>query len=126
MRTIFAVIVGLSVAAFFIVVGEGNLTRVTPAAPLIVVLTALFWTFIAMTLGALVAMRISPLNETVAAFIVGELFFGAGLLHRFWHATVWYNVFALFLLFPAALLGAWIASQLQFGSRPRTKSHSSR
>ena len=123
MRTFIAVVSGLAVTAFLILVGESSLARVADAPTSVFpLLVALFWTFIALTLGALVAMRISPMNETVAGFIVGELFFGAGFLHRFWHATAWYNVLALFLMFPAALLGAWIASQLKFGSQTGARS----
>lgn len=123
MRTFIAVVSGLAVTAFLILVGDSFLARAAnDPTSVFALFEALFWTFIALTLGALVAMRISPMNETVAGFIVGELFFGSGFLHRFWHATDWSNVLALLSVLPAALLGAWIANQLRLGSQTRASS----
>ena len=116
MRSLIAVLSGLAVAGFLILVGELTLARVADLpTSLTAIVIALCWTFIALALGALVAMRLSPLNGTLAGFIVGELFFGAGILHRFWHATAWYNVVALLLVIPGALLGAWLASRPKLG-----------
>lgn len=64
-----------------------------------------------MIVGALLAVQVKPTRETVAGFIVGELFFGAGLLDQFWHAQTWFNFLALLIVIPAALLGTWLASR---------------
>lgn len=117
MRTFFAVVFGLAVAAFLVLVGQSGIAMVSAdPTSLSGGVASLLWTFIALTLGAVVAIRISTTTETLAGFVVGELFFGAGLLHRFWHATAWYNVLALLLVIPAALLGSSVVSHLRLRS----------
>jgi hypothetical protein len=118
MRTLFAVVLGLAVAALIVLAGRWGLESMAEgSATLSTVIVALCGTFFALTAGAFTAMRIGRNTETLAGFMVGELFFGTGLLHRFWHSTAWYNLVALLLVVPAAALGSWLASRLGPGAR---------
>lgn len=121
MRTFIAVVLGLAVAALLVFLGDSSFaqvtdTRITPGyagTSRWTELVALVWTFISISFGALTTVRVRPTSEAIGGFIVGELFFGVGLLHQFWHATTWYSAVAVLLVIPAALLGAWIGSQLR-------------
>ena len=123
MRTFIAVIIGLTVTGLLIFVGDLSFAHVTDTGIVPgyagtshwTEFVALLWTFISITLGAIVTVRVRHTREAVAGFIVGELFFGVGLLHQFWHAPTWYSAIAVLLVIPGALLGAWIGTQLQFG-----------
>ncbi len=118
MRTAYAVVAGLAVTGLMILCGDwivGRLTDTTvvpgyPGASRQTVILTLLWTSLSLIVGAVLAVRIKPTRETVAGFVVGELFFGAGLLHQFWHAQTWFNFLALLIVIPAALLGTWLAS----------------
>lgn len=115
MRTIIAVIAGLAVTGLLVVVGNtnvGQLLVTTDASGSVSVggaLVALAWSFVALVLGAMVTARFRQTKEAMSGFIVGELFFGVGLLHQFWHAPAWYSVIAMLLVIPGAMLGYWIA-----------------
>ena len=120
MRTFIAVIAGLAFAGLLIFIGDtsfaaipGTADGLSAGAPF----TALAWTFIAISLGALLTARIRGTSAALSGFIVGELFFGVGLLHEFWHAATWYSAVAILLVIPAALLGYWIARQLRLELR---------
>lgn len=123
MRTFIAVIGGIALTALLIFIGDTSFAGVpgTTAAEGSVSGTAGFvalaWTFLALTLGAVLTGRVRQTKEAISGFIVGELFFGFGLLHQFWQAPAWYSTIAMLLVIPAALLGYWIASQLRIGLR---------
>lgn len=122
MRTFIAVVLGLAVAGLLIFVGDASFAHVTDTTIVsgyagtshATEFVALLWTFISISLGAVVTMRVRHANEAMAGFIVGELFFGVGLLHQFWHAPTWYSAVAVLLVIPASLVGGWIGSQLRF------------
>jgi hypothetical protein len=128
MRTFIAVVLGLAVGGLLLFVGDASFahvtdTRIVPGYAGTSHLTefvALFWTFISISLGALVTVRVRPTTEAMAGFIVGELFFGVGLLHQFWRAPTWYSAMAVVLVIPAALLGGWMAYQLRAGQTAAT------
>lgn len=123
MRSLIAVLLGLGVTGLLVFLGDASFahvtdTRITPGyagTSHATEFVALFWTFISITFGALLTVRVRHTTEAMAGFIVGELFFGVGLLHQFWHAPTWYSVVAVLLVIPAALLGGWIAIQLRPG-----------
>ena len=117
MRTLIAVICGLVVTGLLIFFGDAVIAAATgtrvvagyPGASHTATLAALIWSASPLVAGAAVAVRIRPTREALAGFIVGELFFGAGLLHQFWHAQRWFNFLGLLLVIPAAMLGSRIA-----------------
>lgn len=123
MRTFLAVILGLAVTGLLVFVGDTSFAHITDTAIVAgyagashsTEFVALFWTFVCITLGALVTVSVRQGNDAISGFIVGELFFGIGLLHQFWHAPTWYSTLALLLVIPGALLGAWIGRQLHNG-----------
>lgn len=123
MRTFIAVILGLAVAGLLIVAGDVSFANVTDTTIVpgyagtsySTEFVALLWTFVCIGLGGLVTFTVRRTKEAISGFIVGELFFGIGLLHQFWHAPTWYSAVAMLLVIPAGLLGAWIGSQLHQG-----------
>ncbi len=123
MRTFIAVVLGLAVAGLLIFAGDASFAQITDTrivagyvgASHSTELVALLWTFVCISLGALVTVSVRNTKETISGFIVGELFFGIGILHQFWHAPTWYSAVAMLLVIPAALLGAWMGSQLHQG-----------
>ncbi len=127
MRTFFAVVLGLAVAGLLVFIGDASFAHITDTAIVAgyagtshsTEALALLWTFICISLGALVTVSLRNTRDAVGGFIVGELFFGIGLLHQFWHAPSWYSVLAMLLVIPAALLGAWIGWQLHQGIAAR-------
>lgn len=114
MRTFIAVIAGLVLTGALVSFGAMSFAALPGAdhgsgsGPF----TALAWTLIAICLGAVLTVRVQRTAQAVAGFIVGELFFGVGLLHEFWHAPTWYSALAILMVIPGALLGYWIALQL--------------
>lgn len=114
MRTLIAVIVGLLVTGVSILCGDwviGVLTGTTivpgyAGASSVVRLASFLWVALSVAAGALVTVRIAPKREALAGFILGELFFGAGLLHEFWHVHTWFNLLALLIVIPSAMLGS--------------------
>ena len=127
MRTFIAVILGLAVAGLLIFAGDVSFanitdTRIVPGyagTSHATELVALLWTFVCVSLGALVTVSVRDTKEAISGYIVAELFFGIGLLHQFWHAPTWYSAVAILVVIPAALLGAWIGSQLHHGLTAR-------
>lgn len=123
MRSFIAVIAGIALTGLLVLIGDTSFAGVpsTTAAARSVsgsaAFVALAWTFLALTLGAVLTGRIRQTKEAISGFIVGELFFGFGILHQFWQAPAWYSTIAMLLVIPAALLGYWIASQLRIGLR---------
>lgn len=123
MRTFIAVIVGLAAAGLLIFAGDVSFAQITDTRIVpgyagtshSTEIVALLWTFVSITLGALVTASVRNTKEAISGFIVAELFFGIGLLHQFWHAPTWYSAVAMLLVIPAALLGAWIGTQLHDG-----------
>ena len=123
MRTFVAVILGLAVTGLLIFIGDTSFAQITDTRIVPgyagtshwTEFVALLWTLISISIGAMVTVRVRHTREAMAGFIVGELFFGVGLLHQFWHAPTWYSAVAVLLVIPGALLGGWIGSQLQFG-----------
>jgi len=123
MRTFIAVIIGVAITAVLIFIGDSSFAHLTDTSIVAgyvgsshsVEIAALSWTFVAICFGAVVTVRVRNSREALSGFIVGELFFGVGLLHQFWHAPTWYGAVATLLVIPGALLGAWIGSQ----ARPR-------
>jgi len=127
MRTFIAVLLGLATTGLLIFVGDASFAHITDT-PIVAgyagasrstEFVALLWTFVCITLGALVTVGVRREKDALSGFIVGELFFGVGLLHQFWHAPTWYSTLALLLVIPAALLGAWIGWQLHDGVTAR-------
>ena len=120
MRTFIAVVLGLAVAGLLIFAGDASFAQVTDTTIVpgyvgtshSAELVALLWTFVCISLGALVTVTVRNTKEAISGFIVGELFFGIGLLHQFWHAPTWYSAVGMLLIIPAALLGAWVGSQV--------------
>jgi hypothetical protein len=127
MRTFFAVVIGLAVTGLLLFVGDASFAHITDTAIVAgyagtshsTEFVALLWTFVCISLGALVTVSVRNSNEAIAGFIVGELFFGVGLLHQFWHAPSWYSAVAILLVIPAALVGAWIGWQVHHGVTAR-------
>jgi len=123
MRTLIAVIIGVTLTGLLIFIGDASFARVTDTTIVsgyagtshTMEFVALSWTFVAISLGALATVRVRNTKEALSGFIVGELFFGLGLLHQFWHAPTRYGTIAMLLVIPGALLGAWIGSQLRPG-----------
>jgi hypothetical protein len=121
MRTLIAVIIGVALTGLLLFIGDASFARVTDTTIVsgyagsshVAEFVALAWTLVCISLGAIVTMRIRNTKEALSGFIIGELFFGVGLLHQFWHAPTWYGAIAMLLVIPGALLGAWIGSQLQ-------------
>ena len=121
MRTFIAVLLGLAATGILIFVGDASFAHITDTTIVpgyagsshATEFAALAWSFVSISLGALVTARVRPTTEAMAGFIVGELFFGVGLLHQFWHAPTWYSTIAVLLVIPAALLGAWMGAQFR-------------
>ena len=127
MRTFIAVVLGVAVAGLLIFTGDASFAQITDTRIVpgyagtshSTELVALLWTFVCIGLGALVTVSVRNTKEAISGFIVAELFFGVGLLHQFWHAPTWYSAVAILLVIPAALVGAWIGSQLHHGVTAR-------
>jgi hypothetical protein len=123
MRTFIAVLIGLAVTGLLIFVGDVSFAHITDTTIVpgyagtshSTEFVALLWTFLCVSLGAVVTVGIRDTREAVGGFIVGELFFGIGLLHQFWHAPSWYSALAVLLVIPAGLLGSWMGTQLRTG-----------
>lgn len=124
MRTFLAVVLGVAITGLLIFIGDASFARVTDTTIVpgyagtshATEFVALAWTFVAISLGAIVTVRVRSTKEALSGFIVAELFFGVGLLHQFWHAPGWYATIAMLLVIPGALLGAWIGTQLRPGA----------
>lgn len=127
MRTFIAVVLGLAVSGLLLFVGDASFAHITDTAIVAgyagtshgTEVVALLWTFVCISLGALVTVSIKNSKDAISGFVVGELFFGVGLLHQFWHAPTWYSAVAMLLVIPAALLGAWMGWQLHRGTTAR-------
>jgi hypothetical protein len=123
MRTFIAVVTGLAITGLLVFIGDSSFAHASDTTIIpgyagtsrLTELIALMWTTFSIGIGAAVTIRIRNSKEAVAGFIVGELFFGAGLLHQFWGARTWYTVVAVLLVVPGALLGAWIGSHGRSG-----------
>ncbi|HEX9129876.1 MAG TPA: hypothetical protein VF850_12015 [Gemmatimonadaceae bacterium] len=115
MKTVLAALFGLLVSSVFAISGnwitiriggEGFLSEQSSYATMVVLITFL-WTAASVVLGGYVAARLHNTRGAVSAYIVLELFFGAGMLAEFWSSgAAWYDTVAVLFVIPCALLGA--------------------
>lgn len=76
----------------------------------VVLLIMFLWTALSIVLGGYVVARLHDTRGTLSAFMVLELFFGAGMVAEFWTpAGSWYDTLAILFVIPCAALGAMLA-----------------
>lgn len=118
MKTFFAALIAVVVANLFAVTADWATVRLAgdrflrdeTGNGVVVLLYTFLWTAASVVLGGYVAARVQDTRRSVSAFIVLELFFGAGLIAEFWSpAARWTDTLALFLVIPCAILGAALA-----------------
>jgi hypothetical protein len=116
-KTILAALSGLLAAGVFAIVGDsliislaGDGFRDQSTNGAVVMLISLLWTACSVVLGGYVVARLHNTRRTLSAFMVLELFFGAGMVAEFWtpDAMLW-DAIAVLLVIPCAVLGATLA-----------------
>jgi hypothetical protein len=114
-KTLFAALLGLLVSSVFAISGNWLTIRIGGETFLseqssyatIVLLITFLWTAASVVLGGYVVARLHNTRGAVSAYIVLELFFGAGMLAEFWSSgAAWYDTVAVLFVIPCALLGA--------------------
>jgi len=115
MRIVIAVFSGLVVTGVMVFGGDWAIGRLAEASTAQtysgadpVHAASLLWKAISMLAGALTAARIKPAPATVTAFIVGQAFFGSGMLDEHSIVRTLLNFAALLLVIPAAMLATRI------------------
>jgi len=115
MKTLLAALFGLFVSSLFAIsgnwltmrLGGGSFRSEQSAYHTMVVLIAFLWTAASVVLGGYVVARLHNTRGAVSAYIVLELFFGAGMVAEFWSSgAAWYDTVAVLFVIPCALLGA--------------------
>jgi hypothetical protein len=117
-KTLLAALLGVLVASTFAIAG-GWLTiwlagdgffRDQSNNGVVVLLILFLWTALSVVLGGYVVARLHDTRATLSAFMVLELFFGAGMVAEFWTpAGSWYDTLAILFVIPCAVLGAMLA-----------------
>lgn len=117
-KTFLAALLGVLVASTF-AIGGGWLTiwlagdglfRDQSNNGVVVLLITFLWTALSVVLGGYVVARLHYTSGTLSAFIVLELFFGAGMVAEFWTPPgSWYDTVAILFVIPCAVLGAMLA-----------------
>lgn len=115
MKTVLAALFGLLVSSVFAIAGnwltimlggEGFRGEQSAYATMLVAITFIL-TAASVVLGGYVVARLHNTRGAVSAYIVLELFFGAGMMAEFWSSeAVWYDTIAVLFVIPCALVGA--------------------
>jgi cyanate permease len=115
MKTVLAALFGVLVSSAFAISGnwltiryggEGFRGEQSAYATMLVAITFIL-TAASVVLGGFVVARLHNTRGAVSAYIVLELFFGAGMVAEFWSSqAAWYDTIAILFVIPCALLGA--------------------
>lgn len=115
MKTVLAALFGLLVSSVFAIAGNWLTIRFggerfrgeqSAYATMLVAITFI-WTAASVVLGGYVVARLHNTRGAVSAYIVLELFFGAGMMAEFWSSeAAWYDTIAVLFVIPCALVGA--------------------
>jgi hypothetical protein len=117
-KTFFAALFAVVVANLFAATADwatvrlagGGFLRDQTTNGVVVLLFTFLWTAASVVLGGYVVARLHDTRSSVSAFIVLELFFGAGLIAEFWSpAASWFDTVVLLFVIPCAILGAALA-----------------
>jgi hypothetical protein len=117
-KTVLAALFGLLVASTFAIAGDwltiwlagDGFLRDQSTNGVVVLLITFLWTAGSVVLGGYVVARLHDTRGTLSAFMVLELFFGAGMVAEFWTpAASWYDTLAILFVIPCAVLGAMLA-----------------
>jgi predicted permease len=117
-KTVITALIGLLVASSFAIAGVwltiglagDGFFRDQSTNSVVVLLITFLWTAGSVVLGGYIVARLHYTRGTLSAFMVLELFFGAGMVAEFWTpAASWYDTVALLFVIPCAILGATLA-----------------
>jgi hypothetical protein len=121
MRTVRAVLSGFLVASLLILAGEWGYGMLggpatSPERFAMTFPAALLWllyTGASVVVGAGVATRMHDTAETFSAFSICQLFFGLGVISKFWGGdSEWYGIAAVLLVIPCAMIGRALARRI--------------
>lgn len=111
-----AALLGLLVANAFAIAGDSTIiwlagdARDQATNAVVLLLITLLWTGLSVVLGGYVVARVHDTRGALSAFMVLEMFLGAGMVAEFWSpAAAWYDTLAILFVIPFAVLGAMLA-----------------